>query len=172
VGGVATTAWRVRQLGVVFVGVAPVSAAPQPLSADGAFALHFAWPRTSDVALCREHETCFGNAEVSRCCGAGRCNRRGSSERRAAAIGALGDMTQVWFVETTNTSKADFVTQVFDHDGRALGVAQVVESKSFNAATELGAQLTTAQIILENSQDPNYTTLVNHNNINNNQNNQ
>ena len=91
---------------------------------------------------------------------------------RAAAIGALGDMTQVWFVETTNTSNADFVTQVFDQDGHALGVAQVVNSNSFNAATQLGAQLTTAQITLENSQDPNYTTLVNQNNINNNQNNQ
>ena len=89
---------------------------------------------------------------------------------RAAAIGALGDMTQVWFVETTNTSKADFVTQVFDHDGHALGVAQVVSSNSFNAATQLGAQLTTAQIALENSQDPNHTILVNPNN--NNQNNQ
>ena len=89
---------------------------------------------------------------------------------RAAAIGALGDMTQVWFVETTNTSKADFVTQVFDHDGHALGVAQVVSSNSFNAATQLGAQLTTAQINLENSQDPNHTILINPNN--NNQNNQ
>lgn len=83
---------------------------------------------------------------------------------KAAAIGALGDMTQVWFVETTNTSKADFVTQVFDNDGHALGVAQVVNTTSFNAATQLGAQLTTAQITLENSQDPNHTTLINPNN--------
>ena len=83
---------------------------------------------------------------------------------KAAAIGALGDMTQVWFVETTNTSKADFVTQVFDNDGHALGVAQVVNTTSFNAATQLGAQLTTAQITLENSQDSNLTTLVNPNN--------
>ena len=83
---------------------------------------------------------------------------------RAAAIGALGDMTQVWFVETTNTSKADFVTQVFDNDGHALGVAQVVNTTSFNAATQLGAQLTTAQITLENSQDPNHTILINPNN--------
>ena len=75
--------------GVVFVGVAaPVSAAPQPLSADGASALHFAYPRTNDVAVCREHEQSFGNAEVLLCCGAGRCNRRGSNERSAAAIGA------------------------------------------------------------------------------------
>ena len=83
---------------------------------------------------------------------------------KAAAIGALGDMTQVWFVETTNTSKADFVTQVFDNDGHALGVAQVVNTTSFNAATRLGAQLTTAQITLENSQDSNLTILVNPNN--------
>ena len=83
---------------------------------------------------------------------------------RAAAIGALGDMTQVWFVETTNTSKADFVTQVFDNDGHALGVAQVVNTTSFNAATQLGAQLTNAQITLENSQDPNDTILINPNN--------
>jgi hypothetical protein len=83
---------------------------------------------------------------------------------KAAAIGALGDMTQVWFVETTNTSKADFVTQVFDNDGHALGVAQVVNTTSFNAATQLGAQLTTAQITLENSQDPNHTILINPNN--------
>ena len=84
---------------------------------------------------------------------------------RAAAIGALGDMTQVWFVETTNTSKADFVTQVFDNDGHALGVAQVVNTTSFNAATQLGAQLTTAQITLENSQDPNHTIPIDPNNI-------
>ena len=83
---------------------------------------------------------------------------------KAAAIGALGDMTQVWFKETTNTSKADFVTQVFDNDGHALGVAQVVNTTSFNAATQLGAQLTTAQITLENSQDPNHTILINPNN--------
>ena len=75
--------------GVVFVGVAaPVSAAPQPLSADGASALHFAYPRTNDVAICREHEKSFGNAEVLLCCGAGRCNKRGSNERSAAATGA------------------------------------------------------------------------------------
>ena len=84
---------------------------------------------------------------------------------KAAAIGALGDMTQVWFVETTNTSKADFVTQVFDNDGHALGVAQVVNTTSFNAATQLGAQLTTAQITLENSQDPNHTIPIDPNNI-------
>ena len=87
---------------------------------------------------------------------------------KAAAIGALGDMTQVWFVETTNTSKADFVTQVFDNDGHALGVAQVVNTTSFNAATKLGADLTNAQITLENSQDPNHTTLINPNNNNTN----
>ena len=76
--------------GVVFVGVAaPVSTAPQPLSADGASALHFAYPRTNDVAICREHEQSFGNAEVLLCCGAGRCNRRGSNERSAAATSAL-----------------------------------------------------------------------------------
>ncbi|WP_341886534.1 Ig-like domain-containing protein [Synechococcus sp. UW140] len=79
---------------------------------------------------------------------------------KAAAIGALGDMTQVWFVETTNTSKADFLTQVFDNDGHALGVAQVVNTTSFNAATQLGAQLTTAQTNLENSQDQNHTILI------------
>ena len=84
---------------------------------------------------------------------------------KAAAIGALGDMTQVWFVETTNTSKADFVTQVFDNDGHALGVAQVVNTTSFNAATQLGAQLTNAQITLENSQDPNHTIPIDPNNI-------
>ena len=61
--------------GVVFVGVAaPVSTAPQPLSADGASALHFAYPRTNDVARCREHEKSVGNAEVLLCCGAGRCS--------------------------------------------------------------------------------------------------
>lgn len=87
---------------------------------------------------------------------------------RAAAIGALGDMTQVWFKETTNTSKEDFVTQVFDNDGHALGVAQVVNTTSFNAATKLGADLTNAQITLENSQDPNHTTLINPNNNNTN----
>ena len=79
---------------------------------------------------------------------------------RAAAIGALGDMTQVWFVETANTSKADYVTQVFDHAGQALGVAQVVNTTSFNAATQLGAQLTSAQVALEASQDPNHIILV------------
>lgn len=84
---------------------------------------------------------------------------------KAAAIGALGDMTQVWFVETTNTSKADFVTQVFDNDGHALGVAQVVNTTSFNAATKLGADLTNAQITLENSQDPNHTIPIDPNNI-------
>ena len=78
---------------------------------------------------------------------------------KAAAISTVGSMNQVWFVGGT-AANTTYVAQTFDHDGHAVGSAQIVAGQSFNDAQRLGVAATSAQVLIEQDLDPNHTNAL------------